>query len=391
MNNNMNNTTYGEEGALSCGYPSVSLLQQTTRAGSVLLVLICSLVGNIFVLRVVRKNIKLHSVTHYLIVNLAVADLLITVFNMTELFKIEVTGSEQTFGGVAGEVYCIGSIVILNLSVACSILSLSAISIERFCSIIFPFKRIITLPRAKGMLVTIWVFSFLITIPFFFNMKTEDYYGDGVFYCIEDWSPLDSEKAAQVFQVIFFLLMYACPLTVILVLYLIIGVNLWRRQVSVKASLGNSQRRTRMTVQVIKMLVTSVVAFALCWLPQHVALFIGYFRLDICPPEFLWFGGQILGYANSTMNPIIYIAFHSEYRKEFKVVLARFFPICRGHRKGATTINLQKQNNPVELGMVSVLSFKVKLSDGLRSEFSDVNSNSPFKVSRENQALNRIE
>ena len=227
MNNNMNNTTYGEEGTLSCGYPSVSLLQQTIRAGSVLLVLICSIVGNIFVLRVVRKNIKLHSVTHYLIVNLAVADLLITVFNMTELFKIEVTGSEQTFGGVAGEVYCIGSIVIFNLSVACSILSLSAISIERFCSIIFPFKRIITLPRAKGMLVTIWVFSFLITIPFFFNMKTEDYYGDGVFYCIEDWSPLDSEKAAQVFQVIFFLLMYACPLTVILVLYLIIGVKRW--------------------------------------------------------------------------------------------------------------------------------------------------------------------
>lgn len=118
MNNNMNNTTYGEEGALSCGYPSVSLLQQTIRAGIVLLVLICSLVGNIFVLRVVRKNIKLHSVTHYLIVNLAVADLLITVFNMTELLKIEVTGSEQTFGGVAGDVYCIGSIVIFNLSVA---------------------------------------------------------------------------------------------------------------------------------------------------------------------------------------------------------------------------------------------------------------------------------
>ena len=171
MNNNMNNTTYGEEGALSCGYPSVSLLQQTIRAGSVLLVLICSLVGNIFVLRVVRKNIKLHSVTHYLIVNLAVADLLITVFNMTELFKIEVTGSEQTFGGVAGEVYCIGSIVILNLSVACSILSLSAISIERFCSIIFPFKRIITLPRAKGMLVTIWVFLLSHHNPIFLQYK----------------------------------------------------------------------------------------------------------------------------------------------------------------------------------------------------------------------------
>ena len=372
MNNNMNNTTYEEEGALSCGYPSVSLLQQTIRAGSVLLVLICSLVGNIFVLCVVRKNIKLHSVTHYLIVNLTVADLLITVFNMTELLKIEVTGSDETFGGVAGQVYCIGSIVILNLSVACSILTLTVISIERFCSIIFPFKRFITLPRAKAMLVSIWFCSFLITIPFFFNVKAVDYYGDGLFYCIEDWSPLDTTKANRVFQIIFFLLMYACPLTVILVLYIIIAVSLWRRQASAKASsFGNSQRRTRMTAQVIKMLVTSVVAFALCWLPQHVALFIGYFMRDICPPEFLWFGGQLLGYANSMMNPIIYIAFHSEYRKEFKVVVARFLSICCGLRKGVTALNLQKLSKPEDPGMVSALSFKVRLSDGLPSEMSD--------------------
>lgn len=384
MNISTNNTTDGEGEVLSCPFPSLTLLQQSVRAGSVLLVMIFSIVGNIFVLYVVRKNIKLHTVTHYLIVNLAVADLLITVFNMSELLKIEVTGNEEVFGGVAGHVYCIGTIVLLNLSIACSILTLTAIAVERFCSIIFPFKRIITFSLAKAMLVGIWVFSFVITIPFFFNSKVKDYHGDGVFYCVEDWSPLDSDKAAQVFQIVFFVLMYACPLVVIFVLYLSISIKLWRRQASAKAlSFGNSQRRTRMTVQVTKMLVVSVVAFALCWLPQHVALFINYFMLHMCPPEFLWFGGTLLAYANSMMNPIIYVSFHSEYRKQLKVALSRLCPICCRRRNGATALNLRKHSKPAELVMVSVLSLKTKSSDGLFSEIRDVNASSSLNLFKE--------
>ena len=58
-----------------------------------------------------------------------------------------------------------------------------------------------------------------------------------------------------------------------------------------------------MTVEVTKMLIVSVVVFAFCWLPQHVALLINNFMIDICPPELLWFGGSLLAYANSAMNP----------------------------------------------------------------------------------------
>ncbi|KAL9985135.1 hypothetical protein ACROYT_G007504 [Oculina patagonica] len=94
-----------------------------------------------------------------------------------------------------------------STSVACSILTLTAIAVERFCSITFPFKRIITFKLAKAMVVGIWLFSFLMTIPFFFHIKVEDYYGDGVFYCVEDWSPLDTTAAAQVFQIVF---LYSC-------------------------------------------------------------------------------------------------------------------------------------------------------------------------------------
>ena len=361
MNNSTNNS---KEEVLSCPFPSLTVLQQSLRAGSVLLVIILSLLGNIFVLYVVRSNLKLHTVTHFLIVNLAGADLVITVVNMSVLFKIQVTGNDEAFSGVAGHVYCVGLIVVLNLSIACSILTLTAIAIERFCSVMFPFKRIITLKVAKAMMAGIWITSFAITIPFFFHIRVEDYYGDGVFYCVEDWSPLDTVAASKVFQIVFFVSLYACPLTLIFVLYLSIGVKLWRRQAKTEvSSLGNSHRRMRMTVRVTKMLIASVVAFTLCWLPQHVTLFINYFMLHICPPEYMWFGGTLLAYANSAMNPIIYVAFHPDYRKQLKVILARCFPICVGlcNTRIGNGLNLnsgKKAEKSEEFDMINVLSFK---------------------------------
>lgn len=393
MNNTTNITAKYEEGGRSCSYPSMTLWQKSLRAASVLLVIFLSLVGNVFVLYVVRNNIKLHTVTHYLIVNLAVVDLLITVFNMSVLLKTEVTGNDEAFGGIAGQIYCVGVFVVLNLCVVCSVLTMTAIAVERFCSIIFPFKRIITFKLAKAIVAGIWLCSFLITIPFFFHIKVVDYYGDGVFYCVEDWSPLDTTRASQVFQIVFFVLVYGCPLIAIFVLYLCIGIKLWRRQANTRvSSFGNPHRRTRMTVQVTKMLIVSVVVFAICWLPQHVVLFITYFMLHICPPEFLWFGGTLLAYANSAMNPIIYVAFHSEYRKQFKVAVVRCCPICRGLRNSGVGLNMRvgrKVEGSEEIVMVNVLSFKTKSSEG--TEVSLVNASSPCNRSKENAAFNKRE
>ena len=393
MNNTTNITAEYEERGRSCPYPNMTLWQQSIRATSVLLVIVLSLVGNIFVLFVVRNNIKLHTVTHYLIVNLAVSDLLITVFNMSVLLKTEVTGNDEAIGGIAGKIYCVGIIVVLNLGVVCSIFTMTAIAVERFCSILFPFKRIITFKLAKVIVAGIWLCSFLITIPFFFNTKVVDYYGDGVFYCVEDWSPLDTPRASQVFQIVFFVLIYACPLIAIFMLYLCIGIKLWRRQAKKQvSSFASSHRRTRMTVQVTKMLIISVMAFAICWLPQHVVLFINYFMLHICPPEFLWFGGTLLAYANSAMNPIIYVAFHSEYRKQFKVAVVKCCPICRGLRNSGAGLNIRvgrKVEGSEEFVMVNVLSFKTKSSEG--TEASLVNASSLCNRSKENDGFNKIE
>lgn len=104
------------------------------------MVIVLLFVGNIFVLYVVRNNIKFYMVIYYLIVNLVFVDFLIIVFNMFVLLKIEVIGNDEVFGGIVGKIYCVGIIVVFNFCVVCFIFIMIVIVVERFCLILFLFK-----------------------------------------------------------------------------------------------------------------------------------------------------------------------------------------------------------------------------------------------------------
>jgi len=82
-------------------------------------------------------------------------------------------------------------------------------------------------------------------------------------------------------------------------------------------------------------------------------------------PQGFWFGGTLLAHANIATNPIIYVAFHSEYRKQLKVILrCACFPICAGLGKARTgnVLNIQgegKAGKMEEFDMVNVFSSKM--------------------------------
>ena len=112
--------------------------------------ILLSLFGNIMVVRVVHKNRRMRTITNYLIINMALADLLTTVFNMLPTLYWIFSGSDVwAIGGSIGDVLCKLLGFAQPVSIAVSVFTLCAIAFDRFFAIFRPLKRVITFRVAK--------------------------------------------------------------------------------------------------------------------------------------------------------------------------------------------------------------------------------------------------
>lgn len=186
-----------------------------TRTTLHLLAMMISLLGNSAVIWIVRKNCRMRTLTHYLMINMAVADLLITIFHMPYKLQIQLTNRDAVvIGGTVGLLICKLVGYTQDVSIACSVLSLMSIAIDRFMAIVFPFKGITLLQRTRCVIISLWLVSFLVCSPLLYADRMEEY--QGAFYCYEEWSPLfDPLTGGQNYTIVQFALFYALPLFVI--------------------------------------------------------------------------------------------------------------------------------------------------------------------------------
>ncbi|KHJ80144.1 hypothetical protein OESDEN_20187 [Oesophagostomum dentatum] len=91
-------------------------------------------------------------------------------------------------------------------------------------------------------------------------------------------------------------------------------------------SVDKKHARTRAAQTVIKMLISVVVAFFLCWLPFHIqrllSLYINYHEGNVSPAvetlsSLVYYISGCCYYSNSATNPILYNVFSGKYRKAF--------------------------------------------------------------------------
>ncbi|KJH50550.1 7 transmembrane receptor [Dictyocaulus viviparus] len=88
----------------------------------------------------------------------------------------------------------------------------------------------------------------------------------------------------------------------------------------------NNKVRAKATNTVIKMLVSVVISFFLCWLPFHIqrllSVFISYHDGDVSPAietvfQLVFYISGCFYYSNSAINPILYNVFSEKYRRAF--------------------------------------------------------------------------
>lgn len=319
LNTSVHNLDQIDENGLTneCSVEEYTQAERVIRASLYVLAMLISLLGNSTIVWIVYKNRRMRTLTHYLIVNMAVADLMITVFHMPYKLQVQLTNSYAVVvGGLTGTLICKLVGYIQDVSIASSVLSLMMISIDRFVVVLFPLKNAALLKRPRLFVIPIWIISVFMCSPLLYANKIEEDFGD--FYCFEEWPPLI--MTGRDYTIIQFTVLYALPLVVITVLYSCIAVKVWHRTIPGQAApnLNRGRRHLEARKQLLKLLIVIVSLFAICWLPYHVTFFLqfsdsGYLNCGV--PETIMFYCLFVGHANSAINPCIYFIIHNEYRK----------------------------------------------------------------------------
>nr|8THK_R Chain R, Endolysin,Alpha-1A adrenergic receptor [synthetic construct]8THL_R Chain R, Endolysin,Alpha-1A adrenergic receptor [synthetic construct] len=278
--------------------------------------------GNILVILSVACHRHLHSVTHYYIVNLAVADLLLTSTVLPFSAIFEVLGY-----WAFGRVFCNIWAAVDVLCCTASIMGLCIISIDRYIGVSYPLRypTIVTQRRGLMALLCVWALSLVISIGPLFGWRQpapED----------ETICQINEEPGYVLFSALgsFYL-----PLAIILVMYCRVYVVAKRESRGLKSGLKTD--KSHFSVRLLKFsrekkaaktLGIVVGCFVLCWLPFFLVMPIGSFFPDFKPSETVFKIVFWLGYLNSCINPIIYPCSSQEFKKAFQNVL-RIQCLCR--------------------------------------------------------------
>lgn len=270
---------------------------QIIKTVATVLVMIGSFFGNSLVICVVLQSLRMRTVTNYLIVNMACADILYTLVATPPLFVMIFEGfswamSNRGLGIFFCQVVNFGQYMLVPVSV----LTLAAIAFDRFFAILIPLKRIINKRVFNWILAVIWVTSIAVATPMLCVLRViED--EEGSLTCIENWEPaFDNETASKNYALILFSVVFCLPICVITVLYTVICRHLWYMKPPGETEREESKnllKRRNSRRKVVKMLITVVVVFIVSWLPWQIATFMFFFR-DADVSESLYFACEIL-------------------------------------------------------------------------------------------------
>ncbi|NXH26074.1 DRD3 protein, partial [Myiagra hebetior] len=129
--------------------------------------------GNVLVCLAVLRERTLQTTTNYLVVSLAVADLLVATLVMPWMVYLEVTGGVWTFSRICCDIFVTMDVMMCTAS----ILNLCAISIDRYTAVVKPVQYQYSTGqsscrRVSLMIVVVWMLAFAVSCPLLFGFNT---------------------------------------------------------------------------------------------------------------------------------------------------------------------------------------------------------------------------
>ncbi|KAH6925496.1 hypothetical protein HPB50_006188 [Hyalomma asiaticum] len=270
-------------------------------------------VGNALVCLSVCLVRRLRHPSNHLLVSLAASDLCVALLVMPPAMYLELSGHRWDLGRAA----CDAWVSVDVASCTASILNLCMISVDRYLAITRPLTYGVrrTARRAWACIGAVWLLAALISVPPLLVLGNEHGTPD---------TPTCLVCQHLAYQLYATLGAFYIPLAVMLFVY-------WRIHRAAKkvieaehrARPGPRSRSLRVVLRERKASITLgiiLTAFTACWLPFFALALVrplgGKPLPEVAHSFALW-----LGYANSALNPVIYVTFHHDFRRAFRDLL----------------------------------------------------------------------
>ena len=299
-----------------------------------IITMLVSLVGNILLLYIVWKKPDVRSLTSFMFVNMAVADLLVTLVVIPYTVSNFYTHSVWPMTGLIGQITCKAVLYVAFFTITTSILCLTFMAIDRFYAVVYPFRRLLWFRKPKVLTPVVWLLSmaFMSIVPVFVVLQW--YPENSEYQCVANFTIFgDTRRAIRGIFTYFFVINYLLPVTIISVLYIITARKLWFYEAPGEGLNQNRQRQQKTKRKVVRMLIVVFSTFALCWLPGQV------FQLYLVVTEWAkdlpvvsaacyWFG-----YNNSAINPWLYISLNRKMYNAFSRMTGNKMQLAKGSLK----------------------------------------------------------
>lgn len=279
------------------------------------IIFLLGLFGNILVCYIVYSNKAMQTVTNLFITNLALSDILLCSLCVpfTPLY---------TFIGkwIFGRVICHLVPYAQATSVYVSTLTLTAIAIDRYFVILHPLRQRMKLSSCFFILLGIWAFSMLVTLPYGICMEVK--YNKGIEVCEESWT----ENVEIAFGISSLFMQFGIPFCIIAYCYFRISRRLNQRAKSKPGTKSarkeeadrDKKKRTN------RMLIAMVAIIGICWFPLNLVNVISIFNDFGKYFHLLFFLAHTMAVSSTCYNPFLYAWLNENFRKEFKQILPCF-------------------------------------------------------------------
>ncbi|XP_046862338.1 tachykinin-like peptides receptor 86C [Xenia sp. Carnegie-2017] len=286
-------------------------------------VILFAVLGNCLVCWIVLTNRRMHDSTNFLLVNLAVSDLLMALSSTFKFADLLVKDLHL------GDIGCKFEVNLLNIPYASSCITVAIISFERYCAICRPLTTLTYFKeRLKYIVPSIWITAVVVYFPtLYFCGHNLHKKGDQLSCdCTYRWPSLKAKNIYGIGIVLFF---YVVPCMVASSLYFTI---IRRLRKTIPGVGGNNAALYSSRRSVIRMLLISLIVFIIAWTPYNVLYTLKRLEINfrsIYP--YVWYPSLLLAGLHCMCNPIIYCLLGNKFRQAFTSILCCSY-CCRALR-----------------------------------------------------------